>query len=75
LNGVGLVVAAIRTRARDLITLTAFGALGILAAGFDGGSFLNYNQDFSSMLMASFFAISVISYAVGLFVTGRRPAA
>jgi hypothetical protein len=75
LNGVGLLVAAIRTRAQDLITLTAFGALGILAAGFNGGSFPNYNQDFSSMLMASFFAVSVISYAVGLFVTGRRAAA
>jgi hypothetical protein len=75
LNGVGLLVAAIRTRARDLITITALGALGILAAGFNGGSFLNYNQDFSSMLMAVFFAVSVISYAVGLFVTGRRAAA
>jgi len=27
------------------------------------------------MLMASFFAVSLISYAVGLFVTGRRAAA
>jgi len=28
----------LRTRARDLITLTAFGALGILAAGFNLGA-------------------------------------
>jgi hypothetical protein len=71
LNALGLLVAAIRTRSRDLITVTAFGLFGVLAAGFNGGSFLNYNQDFSSMLMATFFAIAVVSYAVGLVVTGR----
>jgi hypothetical protein len=70
LNALGLLLAAIRTRQRDLITVTAFGLFGVLAAGFNGGSFLNYNQDFSSMLMAFFFAIAVVSYAVGLFVTG-----
>jgi len=47
----------------------------VLAAGFNGGSFLNYNQDFSSMLMAVFFAVAVIAYAVGLFVTGRPASA
>jgi hypothetical protein len=71
LNALGLLVAAIRVRQRDLITVTAVGLFGVLAAGFNGGSFLNYNQDFSSMLMATFFAIAVVAYAVGLLVTGR----
>jgi hypothetical protein len=71
LNALGLLLAAIRARQRDLITVTAFGLFGVLAAGFNGGSFLNYNQDFSSMLMAFFFAVAVVSYAVGLFATGR----
>jgi hypothetical protein len=71
LNALGLLVAAIRVRQRDLITVTGFGLFGVLAAGFNGGSFLNYNQDFSSMLMATFFAIAVVAYAVGLLVTGR----
>jgi hypothetical protein len=70
LNALGLLIVAIRMRARDLITVTAFGLFGVLAAGFNGGSFLNYNQDFSSMLMASFFAVAVVSYAAGLYVTG-----
>jgi hypothetical protein len=48
---------------------------GVLAAGFNGGSFLNYNQDFSSMLMATVFAVAVVSYSVGLFVTGRSASA
>ena len=75
LNAAGLLIAAIRMRARDLITVTSFGLFGVLAAGFNGGSFLNYNQDFSSMLMATFFAVAVVSYCVGLFVTGRSTAA
>ena len=75
LNALGLLIVSIRARARDVITVTSFGLFGVLAAGFNGGSFLNYNQDFSSMLMASFFAIAVVSYAVGLFVTGPPPPA
>jgi hypothetical protein len=75
LNALGLLIAATRARSRDLITVTSFGLFGVLAAGFNGGSFLNYNQDFSSMLMASFFAIAIGAYAVGLFVTGRPTAA
>ncbi|HXN79206.1 MAG TPA: hypothetical protein VN965_10575 [Candidatus Dormibacteraeota bacterium] len=71
----GLLVTAIRTRSRDLIIVALFGAFGVLAAGFNGGSFLNYNQDYSSMLMASFFAFAVVSYATGLYVTGRPSAA
>jgi hypothetical protein len=74
LNAIGLLIRAIRIRTRNLVTVTAFGAFGILAAGFNGGSFLNYNDDFSSMLMASFFAIAIVAYAVGLYVT-ERPAA
>ena len=71
LNAFGLLVAAIRMRARDLVWVTSLGFLGVLAAGFNGGSFLNYSQDFSSMIMAIFFAWAVIAYAVGLFLTGR----
>ena len=75
LNALGLLIAAIRTRSRDLVWVTSLGLFGVLAAGFNGGSFLNYNQDFSSMIMATFFAWAVVSYAVGLFVTGRTTAA
>jgi hypothetical protein len=60
---------------QELITVTAFGAFGILAAGFNGGSFLNYNDDFSSMLMASFSAIAVVAYAAGLYVTAQPESA
>jgi hypothetical protein len=75
LNAIGLLIISIRARAKDLIWVTSFGLFGVLAAGFNGGSFLNYNQDFSSMFMAIFFAVAVVSYSVGLFVNGRSASA
>jgi hypothetical protein len=70
---IGLLVRGIQSRTRSMILATSFGAFGVLAAGFNGGSFLNYNQDFSSMLMASAFAIAVIAYSVGLYLTAASP--
>ena len=75
LNALGLLVAAIRTRTRDLITVTSFGLFGVLAAGFNGGSFLNYKQDFSSMLMAAFFALALACYVLALYSLAAPEAA
>jgi hypothetical protein len=69
-----LLVRAIQLRRRWLIWTSAIGAVAALGAGFNGGSYLNYHQDFSSMLMASFFAVAVIVYAAGLYLAGPRPA-
>lgn len=71
LGAVGLIVRAIRLRSRAMIVVTVIGGLAVLGAGFNGGSFLNYHEDFSSMLMASFFAIAAVAYEVGLFLTAR----
>jgi hypothetical protein len=67
LSAAGLLFSTIRTRNRLAITTSVIGALAVLAAGFNGGSYLNYHEDFSSMLMATFFAIAVAAYVVGLF--------
>ena len=71
---IGLLARAISSRVRGLIGAASLGAFGVLAAGFNGGSILNYNEDFSSMIMASFFAMPVGSYISGLFVSDRAPA-
>ena len=63
----GLLFRTVRTRNRLAITTSVIGALAVLAAGFNGGSYLNYHEDFSSMIMATFFAIAVTAYLVGLF--------
>ena len=65
--GFRLLIPAIRSRHRPTIVTTVTGAVAMLAAGFNGGSYLNYHEDFSSMIMASFFAIAVIAYVVGLW--------
>ncbi|HEX2645695.1 MAG TPA: hypothetical protein VHO95_00545 [Candidatus Dormibacteraeota bacterium] len=65
--GFRLLVPAIRSRHRPTIVTAVIGAIAMLAAGFNGGSYLNYHEDFSSMIMASFFAIAVTAYVVGLW--------
>jgi hypothetical protein len=68
---IGTMVQAIRTRRRGIMLSAAFGFIGVLGAGFNGGSYLNYHQDFSSMLMATGFAIAVVAYSVGLYLAAQ----
>jgi hypothetical protein len=70
---VNLLVQAVQSRTRRLILPASFGAFGVIAAGLNGGSFLNYREDFSSMLMAAGFAIAVVSYVVGHYLSPRSP--
>lgn len=67
LSGFTLVYRAAHANHRPTLVTSIIGAVAVLGAGFNGGSFLNYNEDFSSMIMASFFAIAVVAYAVGLW--------
>ena len=66
-SGFRLLYTAIRSHHRPAIMTAVIGALAMLGAGFNGGSYLNYHEDFSSMIMASFFAIAVTAYAIGLW--------
>jgi hypothetical protein len=63
-----VVVRAMRSGQRSFAIAAGVGAFAVLAAGFNGGSFLNYNQDFSSMIMASFFAIAIAAYAAAFYL-------
>ena len=65
--GFRLLVMAIRSHHRPTVVTASVGAVAMLGAGFNGGSYLNYHEDFSSMIMASFFAIAVTSYVIGLW--------
>jgi MFS family permease len=71
---VGTLFQAIRNRRRGIVVSAAFGFIGVLGAGFNGGSYLNYHEDFSSMLMATGFAIAVVSYSVGLYLANETAA-
>jgi hypothetical protein len=76
--GLALVVAALaavvwqRGSGSRLIMFTSvLGALAILGAAFNGVSFLNYGQSFSSMIMAGLWALALGCYVVGLFAAAR----
>ena len=61
---------AIASRQRVWIITSVLGWMGILGAGFNGASFLNYGHDFSSLIMSTGFLLAVISYTVGFSITG-----
>lgn len=71
LAALGTLVQALRLGGSGRITLAAIGFVGVLGAGFNGGSFLNYHEDFSSMLMAVGFALAMSAYVALLY---RAPA-
>jgi hypothetical protein len=60
---------AIVVRQRAWIITAVLGWLGIMVAGFNGASFLNYGHDFSSLLMSIGFLLAVMAYAIGLYRT------
>jgi uncharacterized membrane protein YhaH (DUF805 family) len=68
-NAIALVVQAIRERRRSAIVLAVFGLLGVVFAGFNGASFLDFNFDFSSMLMSAGFALALLC-DVALVING-----
>lgn len=63
-----LLVAGLRSDSRSQAWTSGLELVGVVAAGFNGGSYLNYHEDFSSMLMASGFALATGAYVVLLFV-------
>ena len=66
-----LAVLAIRGRRAGIGWAAALGALFIIGAGFNGASFLNYNHDANSYVMALLFAAAVLCYSVILALPGN----
>ena len=64
LGSLWLAVLAIRGRRAGFVWAAVLGALFILGAGFNGASFLNYNKDANSYVMALLFAAAVLCYIV-----------
>lgn len=78
LGSASLVVQSRRLQRRSLTAAAVLGFLFVLGAGFNGASFLDFGEDFSSMIMATLFALALLCYASTLFLladngTGRKP--
>jgi len=69
---VTLLVLAIRTRRRATTIAALLGMGFIIGAGFNGASFLDFNHNTSSLIMALLFALATLSYIVVLALEGRR---
>lgn len=67
LAGIAGVVAAVRYGQRGPIVAATLGFLAIVGAAFNGASFLSYNNDYSSMIMAGCFALALACYVIGLY--------
>jgi hypothetical protein len=63
---------AIASRRWDWITATILGWIGVVGAGFNGASFLNYGHDFSSLLMSSGFMLATLAYLLGFAFAGKK---
>jgi hypothetical protein len=72
LGSLAALILSIGSHDRAAVTTTAVGFVCLLGAAFNGGSFLNYGEDFSSMIMATLFAIGMGSYAFGVYLLGCR---
>jgi hypothetical protein len=68
------IAAAVRSRDRVWIWLSVAGSMLCIGAGFNGASFLVFNHDFSSLIMAGLFALSLGSYLAGIYIASRRAA-
>lgn len=71
LGSLWLAVLAVRGRRAGFMWATVLGALFILGAGFNGASFLNYNEDANSYVMALLFAAAVLCYIIILALPAR----
>lgn len=63
---------AIASRRRAWIILSILGWIGIVGAGFNGASFLNYGHNFSSLLMSTGFVLSMIAYTLSFAFAGKK---
>ena len=76
LLAIGVFVLAVRLRARRWISCGLIGLIAVIAAWFNGVSFINVGQhNVNSMIMSAGFAAAVASYASGLYLSAGPPSA
>lgn len=68
LAALALLALAIAVQRRAWIIAAVFGLIGIMGAGFNGASFMNYGHDFSSLIMSIGFLLAATSYVLGFYM-------
>lgn len=72
LGGLTAIVVAVRRGDRIARGTAVLAAAAIVGAGFNGASFLDFNRDYSSMIMAALFAVGVAAYILGIYFSHER---
>ncbi len=72
---IGVAGSALRVRSRAIAAWSLLGGLLVIGAGFNGASFLDFNNDISSLIMALLALGAVACYSVVLSLLGAQPAA
>jgi hypothetical protein len=68
---IGAAVDAVKSHQRALARWSVLAAVLVIAAGFNGAAFLDYNHDTNSLVMALLAFAALACYAVALFLVGR----
>ena len=71
----GAAVHAIRAGRRAVATWSVLGGLFVIGAGFNGASFLDFNKNISSLIMALLALAAIGSYVVAPFLLGQPASA
>jgi hypothetical protein len=69
------IIRLAKLRRRSINTWAVLGALFVIGAGFNGASFLDFNNNISSLLMALLAFASIICYVVVLFLLSSSTSA
>ena len=70
---VGVAVLAVLLGRRGVTVVAVLAAACVIGAGFNGASFLDFNQDVSSLIMALLAAAAIACYAVILYLLTGDP--
>jgi hypothetical protein len=68
---ISVAVRAFRLGDGKIVTWSVLGGVLVIGAGFNGASFLDFNNDVSSLIMALLAFGAVACYVVALFLLGR----
>jgi hypothetical protein len=74
LGSIGLLINALRSHDKRWVWIGVIGFLGTSGAFANGLSFLDFNHDFSSFIMAVGFTIAAVAYVIGLLVRPKSAA-
>ncbi len=72
IGAIEFIVAAARSRNATWLWASIAGAAFIMGAAFNGASFLVFNKDYSSLIMAGLFGLGLTSYILGIYRDGRQ---